>query len=29
MGMNEIPEEAWKYDREEIEEWIRKFCNEI
>jgi len=29
MGVDGIPNEVWKYGGEELEEWIRVFCNRV
>jgi len=29
MGMDEMPNEAWKYGGEEIERWIWRLCNRV
>jgi len=29
MGVDGIPNEVWKYGGEELEEWIREFCNGV
>jgi len=29
MGMDGIPEEAWKYGGETLESWVKDYCNEV
>jgi len=29
MGLDGIPEEAWKYSGERLERWVRDYCNGV
>jgi len=29
VGVDGVPEEVWKYGREEVTNWTREFCNRI
>jgi len=29
MGLDGIPEKAWKYSGERLERWVRDYCNGV